>query len=160
MHDRAATNTVAMSTVKVLYPDIFDVGCFSYTLDHVGERFSTPVLSEFATNWVMLFAHSPKAQLAWKSQTGRSVKTLSKTRWWSRWKAIEQMLLLFGDVELFLENNLDLGQATRSRMPAILQNQQKAALMVEMALLIGCRQDICANHIQLRRRWPSCFGLL
>ena len=31
MHDRASTNTVAMSTVKALYPDTFDVGCFSHT---------------------------------------------------------------------------------------------------------------------------------
>ena len=41
MHDRASTNTFAMSTAKVLYPDIFDifryfdVGCLSHPLDHV-----------------------------------------------------------------------------------------------------------------------------
>ena len=85
MHDRASTNTVAMSTVKVLYPDILDVGCFSHTLDHVGEHFRTPTLNEFVTNWLTLFAHSPKAHLAWRSRTGKSVKTYSKTRWWSQW---------------------------------------------------------------------------
>ena len=67
MHDRASNNTVAMSTVKVLYSDILDVGCFSHTLDHVGEKFSTPTLNEFVTNWLTLFAHGPKARLAWKS---------------------------------------------------------------------------------------------
>ena len=36
-HGRASTNTVAKATVKVLHPDIFDVACFSRTLDHVGE---------------------------------------------------------------------------------------------------------------------------
>ena len=50
MHDRASTNTLAMTTVKVLYPEIVDVGCFGHTLDHVGKRFCTPTLNEF--NWI------------------------------------------------------------------------------------------------------------
>ena len=84
MHDRASTNAVALTTAKVLYPEIVDVGCFSHTLDHVGEWFSTPTLNEFVTNWIMLFAHSPKARLTWKTRTGISVKSYCKTRWWSR----------------------------------------------------------------------------
>ena len=83
MHDRASTNTLAMTTVKVLYPEIVDVGCFSHTLDHVGERFCTPTLNEFVTNWITLFAHSPKVRLAWQTRTGKSVKSCNKTRWWS-----------------------------------------------------------------------------
>ena len=121
MHD--STNTVAMSTVKVLYPDIVDVGCFSHTLDHVGEHFRTPTLNEFVTNWLTLFAHSPKARLAWRSRTGKSVRTYSKTRWWSQWEVIEQMLVMFGDILPFLEDNSDLGPATRTKMLAILQKQ-------------------------------------
>ena len=46
MHDRASVNIVAMSTIKVLYPEVFDVGCFSHTIDHVGEKFKTPTLDE------------------------------------------------------------------------------------------------------------------
>ena len=30
MRDRAAVNGAAMRTVKVLYPNVLDVGCFSY----------------------------------------------------------------------------------------------------------------------------------
>ena len=37
MHDCASTNTVAMRTLKVLYPLALDVGCFSHILDRVGE---------------------------------------------------------------------------------------------------------------------------
>ena len=137
MHDRASNNTVAMSTVKVLYPDILDVGCFSHTLDHVGETFSTPTLNEFVTNWLTLFAHSPKARLAWKSRTGKSVKSYSKTRWWSRWEVIEQMFVMFGDILLFLEDNSDLGPATHTKTLPILHNpQKKAALMLEMAITV------------------------
>lgn len=34
MRDRAASNGVAIRTIKVVYPGIVDVGCFSHTLDH------------------------------------------------------------------------------------------------------------------------------
>jgi len=39
MRDRASVNSVAMKTVKIIYPKIFDVGCFSHTIDRVGEHF-------------------------------------------------------------------------------------------------------------------------
>ena len=81
MHDRVSANNVAMSTVKVLYPEVFDVGCFSHTLDHVGEKFKTPTLDEFVTAWITLFFHCPKAKLAWRARTARAVKTFSKTKW-------------------------------------------------------------------------------
>ena len=67
MQDRASINNVAMATVKVLYPDVFDVGCFSHTIDHVGERFHIPMLDEFVSAWILLFSHSPKARLAWRT---------------------------------------------------------------------------------------------
>lgn len=60
MSDRASSNNMAMRTVAVVYHDLLDVGCFSHTIDHVGERFQTPFLSEFGTSWISLFAHSPK----------------------------------------------------------------------------------------------------
>lgn len=50
MRDRASVNNVAMRIIKVLYPYMLDVGCFSHTTDHVGEHFNTPVLSPFASN--------------------------------------------------------------------------------------------------------------
>ena len=60
MHDRASANSVAMKTIKVMYPQVLDIGCFSHTIDHVGEKFATPVLDEFVSAWVLLFSHSPK----------------------------------------------------------------------------------------------------
>ena len=77
MRDRASVNGVAMRTLTVVYPKVLDVGCFSHTIDRVGEHFKTPVLSEFSTSWIMLFSHSPKAKLLWKEQTGRSVTSYS-----------------------------------------------------------------------------------
>ena len=48
-------------SLKIVYPNLLDIGCYSHTIDHVGEQFVTPVLEEFAKAWVGLFAHSPKA---------------------------------------------------------------------------------------------------
>ena len=83
IHDRASVNSVAMCTIKVLYHKIFDVGCYSHTLDHVGEKMDTSVLNDFIKGWVSLFAHSPKTRLAWSTLTGLSPPTYSTVRWWS-----------------------------------------------------------------------------
>ena len=37
MRDRAFVNDVVMRTIKVVYNQLLDVGCFSHTLDHVGK---------------------------------------------------------------------------------------------------------------------------
>ena len=97
MRDRASVNNVAMNTVSIIYDSIVDIGCFSHTLDHVGEKFSTPNLDTFSTLWISLFAHSPKVKSLWKEQTGRAMATFSKTRWWSRWEVLHQVLQQFGD---------------------------------------------------------------
>ena len=105
MRDRAATNNVALRTLKVVYPNIVDIGCFSHTIDHVGEKFETPVLDEFISAWISLFAHSFKTKALWREQTGRAMKSFSGTRWWSRWEVIEQVLEQFGDLDPFLRRD-------------------------------------------------------
>jgi len=47
------------------------------------------------------FSHGLQAKPLWKEQTGRAVISYSATSWWSRWEVYHQLLLLFGDVELF-----------------------------------------------------------
>ena len=39
MRDGASVNGLAMEVVKVIYPHIMDVHCFSHTLDLVGDKF-------------------------------------------------------------------------------------------------------------------------
>ena len=73
MHDRASVNSVAVRTLKVLYPNVLEISCFSHTIDHVGDNFDTPVLYDFGTTWVSLFSHSPKVRLLWRSRTGIAI---------------------------------------------------------------------------------------
>ena len=47
IHDRASVNNVAICALSIVFPKILDIGCFSHTLDHVGEHMKIPVLEEF-----------------------------------------------------------------------------------------------------------------
>ena len=61
--DRATVNETAIHTLKVVYPNVLSVGCFSHTIDRVGEHFNIPTVSEFITSWISLFSHSPRVLL-------------------------------------------------------------------------------------------------
>ena len=89
-------------------------------LNLVFERFKTPTLSPFFTPWIALFAHSPKVKALSKEATGRAMSSYSKTRWWSRWEVMNQVLVQFGFVEPFLQRNEDIGPSTRTKLPEIL----------------------------------------
>ena len=109
----------------------------SHTIDNAGRHFNTPVLDEFIRSWLSLFSHSPKAQLQWKDRTGHSMRTFSDTRWWSKWEVLDQLLVMYGDVKGFLEDNPDVGQATRTKLLAILNDPVKASLLqIELAAVI------------------------
>ena len=56
MHDRESVKDVAMRKIKVVYNELLDVGSFSHTLNHVGERMNTPILHDFCNAWIALFS--------------------------------------------------------------------------------------------------------
>ena len=62
-----------VSVLSVQYSIGTSIGCFSHTIDRVGEHFVTPNLSEFIISWISLFSHSPKIRILWRDQTGRSL---------------------------------------------------------------------------------------
>ena len=57
MHDQASANGAAMQTIKVVFPLVVDVDCYSHTLDLVGEKFDLPVLDDFVRLWINLFCN-------------------------------------------------------------------------------------------------------
>ena len=116
MRDRASSNNVAVTFLKVMFPCVLDIGCFSHTLDLVGDKICAPTLSDFMVSWLNLFSHSPKARLLWKEQTDRPIRTYCPTRWWSKWECMNQLLELFGDVEPFLHRNDSFAAATRAKL--------------------------------------------
>ena len=103
----------------------------------MGGKFDIPVLASFIQLRITLFSHSHKAKATWKQQTGRSMASFSKTRWWSRWEVLHQLMLQFGDVESFL-TRVDVGTSTRSQLLTILQNTPMCHLLkVELAIVIN-----------------------
>jgi len=124
MRDRASANNVAIRTIKVVYSNVLDVGCFSHTLDLVGNYFKLPNLTEFLNSWLLLFSHSVKCKFLWQEHTGKRMATYSQTRWWSKWEIIQQILVQFGDVKSFLQKNTDIGPSTRPKLLALFDDSQ------------------------------------
>ena len=165
MRDRASSNNVALRTLKVLYPDLIDIGCLSHTIDHVGEKFDTPVLAEFISSWISLFAHSPKNKALWREQTGgRSIQSFSATRWWSRWEVMEQLLVLFGDVDVFLHQDEIGSPATVSKLVGILSDpNKKLYLQIELASVVDFGKPFVTATYNLEGDGPlalSCFEVI
>ena len=164
MHDRAASNNVALRTAKIVYPLLVDIGCFSHTLDLVGEKFSIPHLSSFTIWWVSLFSHSPKSKLLWKERTGRAFTGYSTTRWWSKFEVMKQLHDLFGDLEPFLDSNADISPATRGKLLSMLKDpQQKPYLMVELAVTIDAAMPFVKATYNLEGDGPlalTCYEAL
>ncbi|CAB4039355.1 RNA-directed DNA polymerase from transposon BS [Paramuricea clavata] len=152
----ASVNNVAVRTIKVIFPNILDIGCFSHTLDHVGEKFDTPVLTKFIKHWVSLFAHSPHAKLLWKDRTGKSLTTYSPTRWWSQWECIKQDLFLFyPHVTAFLTANRDTGTApaTTRKLLDIIANSE-AKLKIEIAATVDAGEPFVKKTYSLEGDGP------
>ena len=105
MRDGASVNGAALRQLMFFYPKLFDVVCFSHTIDNVGNHFEFKILDLFARYWISMFSHSYNARLVWRERTGQSIRTFSETRWWSKWEVLRQVSEYFGDVEPFLREN-------------------------------------------------------
>ena len=78
MRDQVSSNNVAMHTLSVVYPNLLDIGCYSHTIDHVGEHFQTPVLDEFSKLWISLFAIVPKLACYGEKKQGVQWRHIAK----------------------------------------------------------------------------------
>lgn len=131
MRDGASVNSVTIQTLKIVYPLLIEVHCFSHTIDRVGNHFETPTLSDFITLWICLFSHSPKTRLLWRSRTNKSMSSYSTTRCWSEWEVIRDVMLYFADIEPFLRENIC------SKLLALFNNPQLTSkLKVEIVATI------------------------
>ena len=138
MRDRASVNNVAIPHIKIMFPNLFDIGCYSHTLDPVGSKFELPTLEEFVKPWISLFSHSPKTRFEWKCKTGRAMASYSETRWWSRWEVFHQIVQQFGDVHPFLQEQTELSTTTRRKLLQILEDPVKSSqLQIELAAVIA-----------------------
>lgn len=125
--------------MKVVFPKVVDVRCFSHAIDSIGSHFSIPTLRHFLQLWNALFGHSPAIQIAWKEHTGISNKSYSPTRWWSRWEVANQIMLQFVEIHPFLQAKLQeaANKATLRQLDEMLANAQtKLLLQIELAAVV------------------------
>ena len=145
MRDGASVNGVAMDVVKIVYPDIMDVRCFSHTLDLVGDKFKTPILASFCSYWISPFHRALRLKYFGRIKLV-SLASYSKTRWWSKWEILHQIMLQFGDIEPFLTVNTDIGPSLR---PKMLQNNSLEDY-VESCNIITIKQFLQCNNYYIR----------
>ena len=158
MRDRASVNNVALRTLKILYPHLLDIGCFSHTLDLVGDHFKLPQLTEFLNSWLSLFSHSTKTKFLWKEQTGKAMATYSHTRWWSKWEVMQQLLVQFRDIKPFLVNNSDIGPSTRPKLLFFFDDSQKLNhLKIELAAVVDWGEPFVNATYKLEGDGPLAF---
>ena len=158
MRDRAAVNNVAVRFMKVLYNNLLDVGCFSHTLDLVGDKICVPTLSDFMLSWLSLFSHSTKAKLLWKEKTGRPIRSYCPTRWWSKWECMKQVFELFPDVDSFVKSNDEFSHTTRSKLIALLNDQAKRVILkVELATIVDFGHQFVTTTYNLEGDGPLVF---
>ena len=161
MRDRASANNVAMKTLKIVYPSVLDIGCFSHTLDLVGNYFKLPNLTEFLNYWLLLFSHSVKCKFLWQEQTGRTMATYSHTRWWSKWELMNQILVQFGDIKPFLLKNTDIGPSTRPKLLNFFEDSQKLKyLKIELVAVVDWGEAFVKATYNLKGDGPlalTCY---
>lgn len=57
--------------------------------------------------------------------------------WWRRWEVYKQLMVQFGDLEPFLQRNVDIAPATRAKLlPFLSDLQRKGMLQIELAAII------------------------
>ena len=139
MRDGASVNGAAMGTVKVVFPKVVDVRCFSHAIEGIGSHFNIPTPRHFLQLWNALFGHSPAIQIVWKECTGISNKSYSPTRWWSRWEVANQIMLQFAEIHPFLQARLQdaAKKATLRQLDEMLANAQtKLLLQIELVAVV------------------------
>ena len=127
------------------FPDIRNVICSSHTIDNVGKHFEFSVLDTFSRCWNTIFSLSLAARLLWKMRTGTAMRLHSKTRRWSKWEVLNQVMAFFGDFEPFLRENDNLSPVFRANLSEIFGDPATARdLDIELAAMI----DACKHFVQ------------
>ena len=156
--DGAAVNEAALNQVKFYFPNIFSITCFSHVIDNAGKKFQFRILDTFLSHWNSMFSQSPAVRLAWKIKTGKAMRTVSATRWWSKWEVVNQVCDYFGDVDPFLREIEDLAPALRAHLLEIFDNPEDVTeLKLEIAALIDGGRSFFTTTYNLEGDGPLIF---
>lgn len=163
MRDRASVNGIAMRTLKIVFPDAIDIGCYSHIIDLVGDKFCTPNLDNFVFGYPSLHI-APVLRLWWKARTGKAMSSYCPTRWWSKWEVMSQVMAFFADIAPFLEANPELSPATSQKLLNMLHTPAvKAPLQAELAVVVDAGEALVKATYNLEGDGPlilRCYKIL
>ena len=157
--DGASVNGAALRQLMFFYQNLFDVVCFSHTIDNVGNHFQFRILDLFTRYWIGMFSHSNNARLVWRERTEQSIHTFSDTRWWSKWEVLNQVVNYFGYVEPFLRENEEICPANRQHLLEIFDDPQTCQdLRVELAAIVDAGVHFVKATYYLEGDGPLIFS--
>eukprot|EP00611_Tribonema_gayanum_P022155 TRINITY_DN4396_c0_g1_i1.p1 TRINITY_DN4396_c0_g1~~TRINITY_DN4396_c0_g1_i1.p1 ORF type:complete len:421 (+),score=100.00 TRINITY_DN4396_c0_g1_i1:497-1759(+) len=90
--DRSETGLVAVDTLQNIYHSASAGACLAHTLDHCGEHVLLPTAQTFCSSLSALMSKSLVAKQLWLTVTGTMLRSKSKTRWWSEFEVLMQVL--------------------------------------------------------------------
>ena len=149
IHDRASVNSGAMQTLKIIYPSVVDIGCFSDTLDHVGEKFNTPGL--------VCFPEAPRQNWHGERKLVYQSLTYSATRCWSKWEVLKALLLSFGDVESFLRD-CDPPPSRLKLLEILEDSPSRRKLHIELAITVDAGEPFIKAAYVLEEDGPLALS--
>ena len=162
MKDGASVNQAVMERIKFIFTKVFNVVCFSYTSDNVGNHFQIPTLPEFGNLWIRMFSHSHKAKLLWQEQTGRKPKSYSETPWWSKWEVYQQLLVQLDDVRGFAteEEKVVWWSLHAEELPRWTAAIKQVLFFCSHRLLQLSNHSLCSRHASMTFKvmsmWITC----
>ena len=105
-----------------------------------------------------MFSLSPASRLLWRTRTGTAMQLHSKTRWWSKWEVLNQVMEFFGDVEPFLRENDNLSPIFRASLLEIFDDSATARdLDIELAAMIDAGKHFVQATYYLEGDGPLVF---
>ena len=106
--DRASVNVAALGALtQTAFPFSSTIGCLSHTINNAGkkmENVTTARTFEFISKWINIIGRSPAARHMFEARTGKKPNRANLTRWYAEWDVVNQVGMLWGDVEEFLRN--------------------------------------------------------
>jgi len=144
-----------------------DLACLCHAIDNTGARIDIPALERILSPWLTVISHSKQARKAFLTFTHEAPKSYSKTRWWSRYEVVAQLVrhmhTFRSEVIPMLRAN-KIAKESVGKIAAVLEDSKMSALLLlEGAIVLDVVQKLVAATYLLESDGPvmlQCAQLL
>jgi len=131
MRDSAATNGAAMTIGESYFRHAIDMNCISHTLDHVGGHFRGALSDDVVSCFLSIMSHSTIAKAIWRDCFGKSPRSVSATRWWSRYEFACSVGIVWDKIDNFVDavRKAECSPAQVSILASVVEDLDKKTLV-------------------------------